>query len=67
MLDKAQSKSIMLSTYSIEKRKDGWYFWKAPFFTAEAKPKEPHGSITSVCIMIARELAREAGQRYRPK
>ena len=67
MLDKARSNSIMLSTYNIEKRKDGWYFWKVPFFTAEANPKGPYSSIISVCMMIARELAREAAQRYRRK
>ena len=41
MLDKARSNSIMLSTYNLEKRKDGWYFWKAPFFTAEARAERP--------------------------
>jgi hypothetical protein len=67
MLDKVRRNSIMLSTYNLEKRKDGWYFWKAPFFTAEAKPKGPYSSIMSACIMIARELAREAAKRYRQK
>ena len=67
MFDKAHRNSIMLSTYNIEKRKDGWYFWKAPFFTAEADPRGPYGSMMSACMMIARELAREAAQRYRPK
>ena len=67
MLDKPRSNSIMLSTYSLEKRKDGWYFWKAPFFTNEAVPKGPYSSITSACMMIARELAREAAQRYKRK
>lgn len=67
MLDKPRINSIMLSTYNIEKRKNGWYFWKAPFFTSEAVPKGPYGSIMSACMMIARELAREAGQRYKRK
>lgn len=67
MLNKVRGNSIMLSTYNLEKGKDGWYFWKAPFFTAEPKPKGPYGSIMSACMMIARELAREAAQRYRWK
>jgi len=67
MLDKARSNSIMLSTFNLEKRKDGWYFWKAAFFTAEEKPKGPYSSIMSACMMIARELAREAAQRFRKK
>jgi hypothetical protein len=65
MLDKARSNSIMLPTYNLEKRKDGWYFWRAPFFTAEAEPKGPYSSIMSACMMIARELAREAAQRFK--
>ena len=67
MLDKPRNNSIMLSTYNLERRKDGWYFWKAPFFTAEADPKGPYGSIMSACMMIARELAREAAQRFNRK
>ncbi len=67
MLDKTRSNSIMLSTYNLERRKDGWYFWKAPFFTAEAERKGPYGSIMSACMMIARELAREAAQRFNRK
>jgi len=67
MLDKARGDSIMLPTYNLEKRKDGWHFWKAPFFTAEAEPKGSYGSIMSACMMIARELAREAAQRCRRK
>ena len=35
MLDRTRSNSIMLPTYNLQKRKDGWYFRKAPFFTAE--------------------------------
>jgi hypothetical protein len=67
MLDKARRNAIMLPNYNLEKRKDGRYFWKAPFFTAEAEPKGPYGSIMSACMMIARELAREATQRFRRK
>ena len=53
MLDKSRSNSIMLSTYNLEKRDDGWYFWRVPFFTAEAESKGPYGSIMSACMMIA--------------
>ena len=67
MLDKPRSNSFMLSTYNIEKRKDGWYFWKAPFFTIEAKPKGRYSSIMSACMMIAREPAQDATARFRRK
>jgi hypothetical protein len=67
MLDKTRGSSITLSTYNLEKRKNGWYFWKAPFFTAEADPKGPYGSIMSACMMIAREMARDAAQRFNRK
>lgn len=60
MLDKARGNSIMLSTYNLEKRKDGWYFWKAPFFTTEEQPTGPYGSITSAYMMP------RAGTRSRP-
>jgi hypothetical protein len=69
MLDTARGNRITLPTYSLEKRKDGWYFSAPTFFSAPSDPKGPYSSIMSACLMIARELAREAvrkQQRKRP-
>lgn len=63
MLDKIKP-SYMLSTWSIEKRKDGWYIYKQPFFDDVKKPKGPYRNIGSATLMIARELAREAVKRH---
>lgn len=60
MLDTPRSNRITLPTYSLEKRKDGWYFFAPTFFSEPSAPKGPYGSIMSACLMIARELAREA-------
>lgn len=60
MLDKPAATASCCPPTIWRGGKDGWYFWKAPFFTAEAEPKGPYGSIMSACMMIARELAREA-------
>jgi hypothetical protein len=57
-----------LSTWSIEKRKKGWYAYKTPFFSNPTKEeKGPYSSIMSACLMIARELAREAVARHQKK
>ena len=60
MLDRMRTNRIALSTYSLEKRKDGWYFFAPTFFSEPSAPKGPCSSIMSACLMIARELACEA-------
>jgi hypothetical protein len=64
MLDRTKQ-VYSLSTWSIEKRKKGWYAYKTPFFRDPATDeKGPYSSIMSACLMIARELAREAVKRH---
>jgi hypothetical protein len=55
---------ISLPSYNVEKRKQGWYYWKAPFFSRE-NPKGPYGTISSVCFMIAKELISEVVSQQR--
>ncbi len=56
--------TYMLATWSIEKRRNGWYIFKAPFFEDERPSKGPYSSIMSACLMIGRELAQEAVKRH---
>jgi hypothetical protein len=67
MLNIARRNRIVLSTYSLERRKNGWYFFAPTFFSEPHEPKGPYSTITSACLMIARELAREAGDRRKQK
>ncbi|MGB9117314.1 hypothetical protein [Bradyrhizobium sp.] len=52
--------SIQLSTYNIEKKGKHFYYWRTPFFCLEAEHKGPYSSLSSVCLMIAREMLQEA-------
>ena len=66
MLD--TSKNVyMLSTWSIERRRNGWFIYPTPFFSDTNQPKGPYSSIMSACLMIARELAREVVRRHHKK
>jgi hypothetical protein len=57
-----------LATYSIELKKDGWYFYPTPFFSDPAATgKGPYSSIGSAALMIARALAKEAVARHQKK
>jgi hypothetical protein len=67
MLDRTRRKTPVyaLAAWSIEKRKDGWYAYKTPFFSdPRASELGPYSSIGSATLMIARELAREAVKRH---
>jgi hypothetical protein len=67
MLDTARRNRIALPTYSLEKRKDGWYFFVPTFFSEPGNPKGPYSTIMSACLMIARDLARVAVHRHKQK
>ena len=54
---------IPLSTWSLEKRGRYWHIIKPMFFTDPAAEKGPYGSLMSACLMIARELAKEAARK----
>jgi len=51
---------IQLSTYNIERRDGYFYYWRKPFFRLDVEHKGPYSSLASVCLMIAREMIREA-------
>jgi len=55
---------IALSTWHLEKR-GRWYHIVRPGFFTLTKQKErgPYSSVMSACLMIARELVREALSR----
>ena len=71
MLDrtrKAKAAVYALSPWNIEKRKDGWFISKTPFFSdPKATEKGPYVSIGSATLMIARELVQEATAPRRKK
>jgi hypothetical protein len=52
--------AVQLSTYNIEKKGHDFYYWRTPFFCLEAEHKGPYSSLSSVCLMIAREMLQEA-------
>jgi hypothetical protein len=68
MLDrtrKARPTSYALTAWNIEKREKGWFIYRTPFFSdPRATERGPYSSIMSACLMIARELAREAVKRH---
>lgn len=66
MLDRTK-KVIPLSTWSLERRGPYWHITKPAFFTDPAAEKGPYSSIMSACLMIARELAREAVRKAAKK
>lgn len=63
MLDRTRN-VITLSTWALEKRGRWWYIVKPQFFKEAGADKGPYSSIVSACLMIARELAKEAVQRH---
>ena len=63
MLDRTRQ-VIALPAWSIEKRGRYWHIVKPSFFKESGIHKGPYSSITSACLMIARELAREAVKRH---
>lgn len=50
-----------LGAYTVELRAKGWYYW--PTYGDKADAKGPYGSITSVSLMVARQLKREIAKR----
>jgi hypothetical protein len=53
----------MLAEYTVEHKKGGWYFGRSARFGDKEETKGPYGSISSVTLVIARELKREIAKR----
>jgi hypothetical protein len=51
----------MLANYTVELRAKGWYFWET--YGDKGEAKGPYSSITSVTLMVARQLKREIVKR----
>lgn len=55
-----------LAEYTVECRKDGWYFGRSARFGDKEEMKGPYGSIASVTLVIARHLRHEIAKRDAP-
>jgi hypothetical protein len=53
----------MLAEYTVEHKKDGWYYGRTARYEDKEERKGPYGSIASVTLVIARELKREITKR----
>jgi len=52
-----------LADYTVELRERGWYFGRQ--YDSAAEYRGPYASVTSVTLMIARQLKREIERRHR--
>ncbi len=56
--------TIALATWHLEKRGRWWHIVRPAFFNETARlDKGPYSTVMSACLMIARELVREALSR----
>jgi hypothetical protein len=53
----------MLADYTVEHKRDGWYFWRTARFGEKEELRGPYSSISSVTLIIARQLKREIAKR----
>lgn len=53
----------MLSEYTVEHKRDGWYFGRSARFGDKEEMRGPYSSIASVTLLIARQLKREITKR----
>jgi len=56
----------MLAEYTVEHRRDGWYFGRSARWGDKEEMKGPYGSVSSVTLVIARQLKREIIRRDAP-
>jgi hypothetical protein len=54
----------MLAEYTVEHKKDGWYYGRSVRFGDKDEVRGPYGTIASVTLVIARELKREITKRH---
>lgn len=55
-----------LAEYTVECKKDGWYFGRSARYGDKEDMKGPYASVSSVTLVIARELKREVMKRDAP-
>lgn len=56
----------MLAEHTVEHKKDGWYFGLSARFGEKEQLRGPYGSISSLTLVIARQLKREITKRDAP-
>jgi hypothetical protein len=56
----------MLAEYTVEHKKDGWYFGRSARYGEKDEMKGPYRSVSSVTLVIARQLKREISKRDAP-
>jgi hypothetical protein len=57
----------MLAEYSVEHKKDGWYFGRSARYGVKEEMRGPYSSVTSVTLVIARQLKQEITKRDAPR
>ena len=55
-----------LAEYTVECRRDGWYFGRSARFGDREEMKGPYNSIASLTLVIARHLKQEIAKRDAP-
>jgi hypothetical protein len=56
-----------LAEYTVEHKKDGWYFGRSARYGDKVDMKGPYATVSSVTLVIARELKREITKRDAPR
>lgn len=56
-------RAYMLAEYTVECKRDGWYFGRSARYDEKGEMKGPYSSISSVTLVIARQLKREIIKR----
>lgn len=56
-------RAYMLAEYTVECKRDGWYFGRSARYGEKGEMKGPYSSISSVTLVIARQLKREITKR----
>jgi hypothetical protein len=60
----SQAKRVYtLSEYTVECRRDGWYFGRTSRFGEKGEMRGPYTTIASATLVIAREFKREITRR----
>jgi hypothetical protein len=52
-----------LADYTVECRPNGWYYARTGRFGEKSEMKGPYRGVSSITLMIARELRREINKR----
>ena len=56
----------VLTDYTVEHKSDGWYFARTSRYGERDEIRGPYASVSSLTLMIARELKREITRRDAP-